>query len=126
MDWYDPAVDDKIMQFLEPTWSVSKNYLPRNRTILLNEIENEETFIPKMNQEDRKKEIENDRAIGLADVQGKDFDGDEPIYDKSNCRWLKCTNCKKLFRADQMAIYGGRGSINKGICRKCSNDREKA
>ena len=125
VDWYDPAVDAKIMQFLKPTWRASKNYLPRNRTILLNEIENEETFIPKMNQEDRKKEIENDRAIGLADVQGKDFDGDEPIYDKSNWKWLKCTNCKKLFREDQMAIYGGRGSINKGICRKCSNDREK-
>ena len=125
VDWYDPAVDEKIMQFLIPTWSVSNNYLSRNRTRLPNEIENQETIIPKMNREDRKKEIENDRAIGLADVQGKDFDGDEPIYDKSNRRWLKCTNCEKLFRDDQMASYGGRGSINKGICRKCSNDREK-
>lgn len=124
VDWYDPAVDDKIMQFLTPTWSVSNNYMPRNRTILLNEIENQEAIIPKINWED-KKEIENDRAIGLADVQGKDFDGNEPIYDKSNWRWLKCTNCEKLFREDQMAIYGGRGSINKGICRKCSSDRKK-
>lgn len=125
VDWYDPAVDEKIMQFLKPTWSVPNNYLTRNRTILLNEIENQETIIPKMNWEDRKKEIENDPAIGLADVQGNDFDGNEPIYDKANRRWLKCTNCEKLFREDQMAIYGGCGSINKGICRKCSNDREK-
>ena len=124
VDWYDPAVDDRIKQFLTPTKSVRNTYLPSNRMIL-NEIENQETISPKTNREDRKKEIENDRATGLADVQGKDFDGNEPIYDKSNRRWLKCTNCEKLFRDDQMASYGGRGSINKGICRKCSNDREK-
>ena len=91
--------------------------------MLLNEIENQETIVPKTNWEDREKGIENDRVTGLADVQGKDFDGNEPIYDKFNWRWLKCTNCEKLFRADQMASYGGRGNINKGICRKCSNDR---
>ena len=124
VDWYDPAVDDRIKQFLKPTSSIRNTYLPRNRMIL-NEIENQETISPKTNREDRKKEIEKDWATGLADVQGKDFDGNEPIYDKSNRRWLKCTNCKKLFRDDQMASYGGRGSINKGICRKCSNDREK-
>lgn len=123
VDWYDPAVDDRIMQFLTPIGSASNYYLPRNRTMLLNEIENQETIIQKMNWEDRKKEIENDRANGLVDVQDKDFDGDEPIYDKFNWRWLKCSNCEKLFRADQMASYGGRGSINKGICSKCSNDR---
>ena len=124
VDWYDPAVDDRIKQFLTPTKSVRNTNLPRNRMIL-NEIENQETISPKTNREDRKKEIEIDRATGLVDVQGKDFDGNEPIYDKSNRRWLKCTNCEKLFRDDQMASYGGRGSINKGICRKCSNDREK-
>ena len=124
VDWYDPAVDDRIEQFLTPTKSVRNTYLPRNR-ILLNEIENQETISPKTNREDSKKEIEKDRATGLADVQDKDFDGSEPIYDRSNWRWLKCTNCEKLFREDQMASYGGRGSINKGICRKCSNDREK-
>ena len=123
VDWYDPAVDDRIMQFLTPIGCASNYYLPRNRTKLLNEIENQEIIVPKTNWEDRKKEIENDRATGFADVQGKDFDGNEPIYDKFNWRWLKCTNCEKLYRADQMASYGGRGNINKGICRKCSNDR---
>ena len=124
VDWYDPAVDDRIKQFLTPTKSVRNTYLPRNR-MLLNEMENQETISPKTNREDSKKEIEKDRATGLADVQDKDFDGSEPIYDRSNWRWLKCTNCEKLFPKDQMASYGGRGSINKGICRKCSNDREK-
>ena len=124
VDWYDPAVNDRIKQFLTPTKSVRNTYLPRNR-MLLNEMDNQETVSPKTNREDSKKEIEKDWATGLADVQGKDFDGNEPIYDKSKRRWLKCTNCEKLFREDQMVIYGGRGSINKGICRKCSNDREK-
>lgn len=40
-------------------------------------------------------------------------------------RWLKCTSCEKVFRADQMASYGGRGSINKGICRECSNGQKR-
>ena len=123
VDWYDPTVDDRIMQFLTPIRNVSNYYSPRNRTMLLNEIENQETNSPKTNWEDRKKELEDDRAAGLTDVQNKDFDGSEPIYDKFNWRWLKCTNCEKLFRADQMASYGGRGKINKGICRKCSDDR---
>ena len=123
VDWYDPFVDDKIMQFLTPIGSASNYYLPRNRTMLLNEIENQEIIVPKTIWEDRKKEIENDRATGFADVQDKDFDGNEPIFDRFNWRWLKCANCEKLYRADQMASYGGRGNINKGICRKCSNDR---
>ena len=113
------------MQFLTPIENVSNYYLTRNRARLLNEKENQETIIPKTNWEDRKKEIENYRAAGLADVQGKDFDGNEPIFDEFNWRWLKCTNCEQLFREDQMASYGGHGSINKGICRKCSNEREK-
>ena len=55
VDWYDPAVDDRIMQFLAPIGSASNYYLPRNRTMLLNEIENQETIVPKTNWEDREK-----------------------------------------------------------------------
>jgi hypothetical protein len=123
VDWYDPAVDDKIMQFLSPVESAANHYLPRNRTMILNEVANEESIIPKTNWEDRKKEIECERATGLADVQERDFDGDDPVYDSLNWRWLKCTSCEKLLRADQMASYGGPGSINKGLCRDCSNKR---
>lgn len=123
VDWYDPAVDNKIMQFLSPVGSTSNYYLPRNRTMLLNEIETQEHFVQRPSWEDRKNEIEKERSSGLADVQGRDFEGDDPIYDGFNWRWLKCTNCKKLFRADQMASYGGPGSINKGLCRDCSNKR---
>lgn len=123
VDWYDPAVDNKIMQFLSPVGSISNYYLPRNRTMLLNGIETQEHFVQRPSWEDRKNEIEKERSSGLADVQGRDFEGDDPIYDSLNWRWLKCTNCEKLLRADQMASYGGPGSINKGLCRDCSNKR---
>ena len=53
VDWYDPAVDDRIEQFLTPTKSVRNTYLPRNR-MLLNEMENQETINPKTNREDSK------------------------------------------------------------------------
>ncbi len=39
VDRYDPAVDDKVIQFLPPDWSTEYHYLPRNRTMILNEIE---------------------------------------------------------------------------------------
>ncbi len=125
VDRYDPAVDDRIMQFLTLPWSASPHYLSRNRTMILNEIEKHETITPKTNREDKKKGIESERTAGLVEVQEKDFDGDEPIYDRFNWRWLKCTKCEKLFRADQMASYGGRGSINKGVCRECSNGQKR-
>ena len=48
VDWYDPAVDDRIKQFLTPTKSVRNTYLPRN-SMLLNEMENQETISPKKN-----------------------------------------------------------------------------
>ena len=123
VDWYDPAVDDRIMQFLAPVESTANCYPPRNRTMILNEVAFEEAFIPKTNWEDRKKEIERERAAGLSDVQESDFDGDDPIYDRQKWRWLKCTSCEKLLRADQMSSYGGPGSINKGLCRDCSKHR---
>ncbi|MDY4634593.1 MAG: competence protein CoiA family protein [Candidatus Limivicinus sp.] len=53
VDWYDPAVNDRIKQFLTPTKSVRNTYLPRNR-MLLNEMENQETISPKTNREDSK------------------------------------------------------------------------
>ena len=120
VDKYDPAVDDRIIQILTPGWGAPSYYLPRNRTILLNETENQEAYTPKTNWEDRKRELESERAAGLLEVQEKNFNGDDPIYDRFNWRWLKCTSCEKLVRADQMASYGGRGSINKGICKECS------
>ena len=45
VDWYDPAVDDRIMQFLAPVASAANHYLPRNRTMILNEVAYEGTLL---------------------------------------------------------------------------------
>ena len=118
-DWYDPKVDDTLQQLLTPFQSNSSYYLPRSEK----EVENEAPVAPIISWEERKKEIENERITGLTDVKEKNFDGDEPIYDRFEWRWLQCKSCERLFRADQMVSYGGHGSINKGICKECSKCR---
>lgn len=125
VDKNEPTVDDEIVQLLSQVGGNTNIHLQRNQTVIINEMENKETLIPKMIWEERKKEIESERVSGLEDVQEKDFDGEEPIYDRFNCRWLRCTKCGRIIRADQMASYGGRGRVNKGICRECSNTQKK-
>ena len=45
---------------------------------------------------------------------------DNPIFDRFNTRWLKCTKCGEIKPSEVMSSYGGRGSAHLGICRDCS------
>lgn len=126
VDWLDPGVDERINQLIASS-ERGKGFRSggREREELIERTEGNEPDNPRINWEDRLKEIEKERTIGFTDVQMKDFNGDNPIYDRFSWRWLKCSNCERLFRADQMASYGGRGNINKGICRECGKDRRR-
>lgn len=61
------------------------------------------------------------RELGKQQVVNMDFDSCNPIYDTSGYRWLLCTSCDQILREDEMSSYGGRGKVNKGICRSCSH-----
>jgi hypothetical protein len=52
-------------------------------------------------------------------VANFDIESTEPIRDSFDKHWLYCTECKNLKMDDQMRIYGGENSMNKGICREC-------
>lgn len=97
VDWYSPSVNTQLLQAIEPR--LSTKTVPRSH-------------IPEVNF---------DFDIGLKDVIDSDFNGDEHILDRFGCRWLFCTDCEKIFPSQQMARYGGTGSINKGICSKCNS-----
>lgn len=56
---------------------------------------------------------------GAIEVTNCDFDSEEPIRDKWGYRWLRCIVCGEIRREDDMISYGGRNSINQGICKKC-------
>lgn len=45
---------------------------------------------------------------------------DEPVFDRFNRRWIKCTRCGEIKPSEIMADYGGRGKAHLGICRDCS------
>lgn len=45
---------------------------------------------------------------------------DDPVFDRFNRRWLRCTCCGEIKPSEIMADYGGRGKANIGICRDCS------
>ena len=44
---------------------------------------------------------------------------DNPIFDRFNTRWLKCTRCGEIKPSESMSSYGGRGKAHLGICRDC-------
>ena len=42
-------------------------------------------------------------------------------------RWFLCTECREIYRDEQMAEYGGLNKENQGVCRDCSrNPKPKA
>ena len=90
--------------------------------VLINKPDNESQrqVTPSIPSKILEKSMIDEDTISLADIQYSDFDGNEPIYDRFGNRWLKCTNCEKLCRSQEMAYYGGPNSVNKGLCRECS------
>lgn len=50
---------------------------------------------------------------------------DEPVFDRFNTRWLKCTCCGGIKPSNEMASYGGYNSANRGICRDCARNKNK-
>lgn len=48
----------------------------------------------------------------------------EPMWDKFNRRWVKCTCCGELKQTRDMSSYGGRGvECNTGICFNCARQQ---
>lgn len=86
--------------------------------------ENDTCFVPKKQQvaipqsiaaqEDELSHIEETRIKELFDPNAKD-----PIRDKLGRRWLMCTQCREIKLSREMAIYGGVGSCNMGVCSNC-------
>jgi hypothetical protein len=46
----------------------------------------------------------------------------EVIRDSYEQRWVYCTFCNKVKNADEMASYGGKGTLNQGECSECSRN----
>lgn len=59
--------------------------------------------------------------IGMLEVAGRfNAPTDNPVCDRFNTRWLKCTRCGEIKPSEIMASYGGRGRAHLGICRDCN------
>lgn len=59
------------------------------------------------------------RELGFKTVCNMDFESDEIIRDQFSYRWVKCTECNKIKREDEMLVYGGASKRNLGICKDC-------
>lgn len=110
VDSFAPDVDEQIDRFLPSPYILMRysRYEPIRRV----ETVNEEEPCTRVNA------LEEYQA-GRIQVWDADFDSDEPIYDNSNRRWVKCKNCGAIKRDDEMVEYGGKLSVNKGTCRSC-------
>ena len=56
---------------------------------------------------------------GYNEIQSFDFDNDTQCRDRYGVRWVKCTECEKIKMTNEMKFYGGKGTVNKGLCRDC-------
>ena len=45
------------------------------------------------------------------------------IYDKYGDRLINCTECKKTKKTDLFVMYGGKYSVNTGLCRECARKK---
>ena len=79
--------------------------------------------INRMKAEERKREFESSKLQKRKQVSKQireaDYDSNERIVDEYGYRWLLCTVCGQIYREDDMSNYGGKNSVNKGVCRKC-------
>lgn len=62
---------------------------------------------------------------GYDEVKDKFTQQDEPIYDSSGKRWIKCEKCGKIKLAEQFCDYGGKNRVNTGECYDCAEIARK-
>lgn len=49
-----------------------------------------------------------------------DVNSEQRTVDRFNRRWILCEECSEIKQETQMAIYGGIGRMNRGLCSSCS------
>ena len=57
--------------------------------------------------------------------QSFDVNSEQRTVDRFNRRWILCEECGEVKQDTQMAIYGGIGRINRGVCSSCSRNGKK-
>ncbi len=62
---------------------------------------------------------------GLCEVKSKFTQQDEPIRDSYGQRWVQCKMCGKIKPDYEFPSYGGRGSVNLGVCKACTKKDTK-
>lgn len=64
----------------------------------------------------------NRRVMYRAIREGYDVNSEQRTVDRFNRRWILCEECGEIKQDTQMAIYGGVGGINRGVCSSCSRN----
>lgn len=59
--------------------------------------------------------------LGYEEVKDLFVQQDEPIYDFSGVRWIKCEICGEIKPKDSFYDYGGKNRYNLGVCKDCSS-----
>lgn len=47
------------------------------------------------------------------------------VYDAGDNRWVKCTQCGKVATTGEFSEYGGKGTLNLGVCSECQRKNRK-
>ena len=65
--------------------------------------------------------FEEQLKLGREEVMHRfDHPTNDPVFDRFNTRWVKCTICSNIIPSSHMVSYGGPGRAHLGICRECS------
>ena len=56
-------------------------------------------------------------------IQAQMDQQEKQVRDSLGIRYVKCVKCGKIATVEEFAKYGGKGSMNKGICNDCQSNR---
>ena len=47
------------------------------------------------------------------------------VYDAGDNRWVKCAQCGKIATTGEFSEYGGKDTLNLGVCSDCQRKKRK-
>ncbi len=99
----------------------SRKHSQKSKDSTPNEVVREQNQVENtafLNREDQLKK-------GFCEVKSKFTQQDEPIRDSYGQRWVQCKMCGKIKPDFEFPSYGGRGSVNLGVCKECTKKDTK-
>lgn len=127
--WFDGKTVEQLLFIAREKFSAEQNSEKVRR---LEEERLQAEYIKQIREEKERREIQCQRKEAEKELQLKkeeDFirnmesyfaQQEEQVRDADGNRWIKCEFCGKIAKEKEFVSYGGKGHMNLGTCKECS------